>query len=183
MSSWLCQEVGSALGQEWTSLGTSPKSFPPPPAAERGATLQKEAFGHFFIHCCHLDHVHRIFLPIANPSNHPPTNHPSIKMSTPSSSQYVYPQSPSASSASDELDSLPDSAPSDDIDSTSSEEEEEESDAEKEWKESLQQLELILTMVLVPYAGKYFGRKCAYWGESCSCSCSLHSYRGGEGRR
>lgn len=21
-------------------------------------------------------------------------------------------------------------------------------------------------MVLVPYAGKYFGRKCAYWGES-----------------
>lgn len=89
-------------------------------------------------------------------------------MSTPSSSQYVYPQSPSSSSSpSDELDSLPDSAPSDDIDSTSEEEEEEEeSDAEKEWKESLQQLELILTMVLVPYAGKYFGRKCAYWGES-----------------
>ena len=71
--------------------------------------------------------------------------------------------SPATSSPDDEIDSLPDSAPSDDIDND--EEEEEESDAEKEWKESLQQLELILTMVLVPYAGKYFGRKCAYWGE------------------
>lgn len=80
--------------------------------------------------------------------------------STDSSSQYTYPPSPSPSS---DIDSLPDSAPSSDIDSTSSEDSE--SDAEKEWKESLQQLELILTMVLVPYAGKYFGRKCAYWGE------------------
>ena len=72
--------------------------------------------------------------------------------------------SPATSSPEDEIDSLPDSAPSDDID----EDEEEESDAEKEWKESLQQLELILTMVLVPYAGKYFGRKCAYWGKCYS---------------
>ncbi|KAI9889214.1 MAG: hypothetical protein M1814_005663 [Vezdaea aestivalis] len=37
-------------------------------------------------------------------------------------------------------------------------------DADAEWKESLQQLELLLTMVLVPYLGKYFGRKAAYWG-------------------
>lgn len=42
------------------------------------------------------------------------------------------------------------------------------SDAEQEWRESLQQLELLLTMVLVPYLGKYFGRRCAYWGESSS---------------
>jgi hypothetical protein len=40
------------------------------------------------------------------------------------------------------------------------------SDAEREWRESLQQMELLLTMVLVPYIGKYFGRKCAYWGTS-----------------
>jgi hypothetical protein len=39
------------------------------------------------------------------------------------------------------------------------------SDAEREWRESLQQLELLLTMVLVPYMGKYFGRKAAYWGK------------------
>ena len=66
----------------------------------------------------------------------------------------------SSSSSSDELDSLPDSADSDSIDSDL-----EESDAEREWKESLEQLELLLTMVIVPYLGKYFGRKCAYWGE------------------
>lgn len=60
----------------------------------------------------------------------------------------------------DSLASLPDSAPSDSIDS----EDERMEDAEREWEESLQQLELLLTMVVVPYVGKYFGRKCAYWG-------------------
>ncbi|KAL3427113.1 hypothetical protein PVAG01_00622 [Phlyctema vagabunda] len=57
----------------------------------------------------------------------------------------------------DEVDSLPSSVDSSDLDS------EEESDAQKEWEQSLQQLELVLTMVIVPYAGKYFGRKFAYW--------------------
>ncbi|KAI9927740.1 hypothetical protein MW887_002592 [Aspergillus wentii] len=38
------------------------------------------------------------------------------------------------------------------------------SDAEEEWRESLEQLELLLTMVLVPFVGKYVGKKCAYWG-------------------
>lgn len=68
--------------------------------------------------------------------------------------------SPDSIRDADEIDSLPDSATSDDIDET----EDRETDAEKEWKESLQQLELLLTMVVVPYVGKYFGRKCAYWG-------------------
>ncbi|MCJ1307719.1 hypothetical protein MMC25_001367 [Agyrium rufum] len=77
---------------------------------------------------------------------------------TPSSS-YVYP-SRSQDFPSSPVESLPDSASSDDIES----EDFEVSNAEKEWKESLQQLELLLTMVLVPYIGKYFGRKCAYWG-------------------
>ena len=72
------------------------------------------------------------------------------------------PSSPPLSPAS-EIESLPDSAPSSDIDSSTTSDEEE-SDAEKEWKESLQQLELLLTMVLVPFVGKYFGKKCAYWG-------------------
>jgi hypothetical protein len=40
------------------------------------------------------------------------------------------------------------------------------SDAEREWEESLKQLELLLGMVVVPFVGKYFGRKCAYWGEN-----------------
>jgi len=64
---------------------------------------------------------------------------------------------------SDDLDSLPStSATSTEL---SPSEAEAESDAEREWKESLQQLELLLTMVLMPYIGKYFGRKAAYWGK------------------
>jgi hypothetical protein len=64
-----------------------------------------------------------------------------------------------SSQGQDEIDSLPSSIDSSDLDS------QEESDAQREWEESLQQLELILTMVIVPYAGKYFGRKFAYWSE------------------
>lgn len=71
---------------------------------------------------------------------------------------------PSTNGSDDEIDSLPESqADSEDV--TVSESDYEESDAEKEWKESLQQLELLLSMVIVPYMGKYFGRKFAYWGE------------------
>ncbi|KAJ9611727.1 hypothetical protein H2200_004911 [Cladophialophora chaetospira] len=62
-----------------------------------------------------------------------------------------------------EIDSLPSEPDSDDV-TVSEEEEYLESDAEREWKESLQQLELLLSMVIVPYVGKYFGRKFAYWG-------------------
>jgi hypothetical protein len=61
------------------------------------------------------------------------------------------------------VDSLPSSSAGSST-SVSPSEEEALSDAEREWRESLQQLELLLTMVLVPYVGKYFGRKCAYWG-------------------
>lgn len=39
----------------------------------------------------------------------------------------------------------------------------ENSDAQEEWETSLQQLEMVLTMVIVPYVGKYIGRKFAYW--------------------
>lgn len=63
---------------------------------------------------------------------------------------------------SDEVDSLPSTETDDSVD----DEHPGESDAEREWRESLQQLELLLTMVLVPYLGKYFGRKAAYWGKS-----------------
>jgi hypothetical protein len=68
-----------------------------------------------------------------------------------------------APSMGEEVDSLPSSSAGSST-SGSPSEEEELSDAEQEWRESLQQLELLLTMVLVPYVGKYFGRKCAYWG-------------------
>jgi hypothetical protein len=57
----------------------------------------------------------------------------------------------------DELDSLP-SISSSVLDS------EADSDAQAEWERSLDQLQLLLTMVIVPFVGKYFGRKFAYWG-------------------
>ena len=59
------------------------------------------------------------------------------------------------------MDTLPSESDSDDLTDS---EDGEESDAEREWKESLEQLELLLSMVIVPYLGKYFGRKFAYWG-------------------
>ena len=72
-------------------------------------------------------------------------------MSEPSSS---YANIPRASTL-DEVDSLPSSSAGSDT-SMSPSEEEELSDAEREWRESLQQLELLLTMVLVPYLGKRY---------------------------
>lgn len=78
-------------------------------------------------------------------------------MSNPSSSYANIPHP----STEEEVDSLPSS----DAGSTTSGSDYDDSDADAEWRESLQQLELLLTMVLVPYVGKYFGRKCAYWGK------------------
>jgi hypothetical protein len=79
-------------------------------------------------------------------------------MST-SDSYIIQDASPESSNDQDEVDSLPSSMDSSDLDS------EKESDAQREWEASLQQLELVLTMVIVPYAGKYFGRKFAYWSQ------------------
>ncbi len=39
------------------------------------------------------------------------------------------------------------------------------SDAQREWEASLAQLQLLLTMILIPFAGKYLGRKFAYWSK------------------
>ncbi|KAJ4374501.1 hypothetical protein N0V86_007370 [Didymella sp. IMI 355093] len=66
---------------------------------------------------------------------------------------------PHVSSSEADIDSLPSSSASSSVD-----EDEYVSDAEREWRESLQQMELLLTMVMVPYIGKYFGRKFAYYG-------------------
>lgn len=58
----------------------------------------------------------------------------------------------------DDLDSLPSSMSSGVLSSEADSE-----DAQREWEESLEQIQLLLTMVLVPFAGKYLGRKFAYW--------------------
>jgi Mitochondrial import 2 len=77
-------------------------------------------------------------------------------------------------SSEDDVDSLPESEPdSDDI--TISDSDDDDSDADRQWKESLEQLELLLSMVIVPYAGKYFGRKFAFWGVLPSSACGQSS--------
>jgi hypothetical protein len=67
----------------------------------------------------------------------------------------------SPATESDELDSLPSISSGILSSETASE-----SDAQREWETSLEQLSLLLTMVIVPFAGKYFGRKFAYWSVS-----------------
>ena len=79
-------------------------------------------------------------------------------MSMSNSASFI--EDPESFSDGNEINSLPSSSTNSTADN-----DEFVSDAEREWRESLQQIELILTMVAVPYLGKYFGRKCAYWGE------------------
>lgn len=90
-------------------------------------------------------------------------------MSSSENSSFLLASNPDFSQANidEEIDSLPSS--DDDDDSTVADSEEFHSDAEKQWRESLQQLELLLTMVVVPYIGKYFGRKAAYYGKIPIC--------------
>jgi len=40
--------------------------------------------------------------------------------------------------------------------------------AQQEWEESMEQLQKLFSFVLLPMAGKYFGRSFSYWGESRS---------------
>ncbi|KAK5987129.1 hypothetical protein PT974_11247 [Cladobotryum mycophilum] len=64
------------------------------------------------------------------------------------------------SSLSEEKDDDVDSLPSM---STSDLYSEADSDAQVEWDRSMEQLQLLLTMILVPWVGKMVGRKFAYW--------------------
>lgn len=40
--------------------------------------------------------------------------------------------------------------------------------AQQEWEESVEQLQKLISFVLLPMAGKYFGRTFSYWGEPLS---------------
>lgn len=67
-------------------------------------------------------------------------------------------QRASSSDTDSDVDSLP-SVSTDDLYS------EADSEAQAEWERNMEQLQLLLTMMLVPWVGKYFGRKFAYWSE------------------
>ncbi|KAJ5797667.1 uncharacterized protein N7503_006963 [Penicillium pulvis] len=88
-------------------------------------------------------------------SSSPPSSNPSFSMSS-----YMIPSNQHSYDSDDEVASLPsESTTESDLETLS----DDYSDAEAEWRESIEQLELLLTMVLVPFIGKYMGRKCAYW--------------------
>ncbi|KAJ5594137.1 uncharacterized protein N7459_000345 [Penicillium hispanicum] len=88
-------------------------------------------------------------------SDSPAGSNPSFSMSA-----YMVPSPNNAYTSDDDVASLPSESTTDsDLETLS----DDYSDAEAEWQESIEQLELLLTMVLVPFIGKYLGRRCAYW--------------------
>jgi hypothetical protein len=36
---------------------------------------------------------------------------------------------------------------------------------QEEWEESLRQMEVVLSIIIMPFFGKWYGRRWAYWGE------------------
>jgi len=82
-------------------------------------------------------------------------------MATPSESFVI--QDVPASEKDDDVDSLPS------ISSSLLDSDDEHDDAQEEWERSLQQLQMLLTMVVIPFAGKYFGRQFAYWSMYFHC--------------
>jgi hypothetical protein len=106
-------------------------------------------------------------------------------MSASEASSYVLPDVSRSSSAAD------DDGRDEDVDSLSSistsildSDSSDLSDAQREWEASLEQLQLLLTMIVMPFAGKFLGRKFAYWskcptlvlGVGCEESCLLTCY-------
>lgn len=71
---------------------------------------------------------------------------------------------------------MPDSI--DSLDSTASseysyddDEEEELRLAQQEWEESLEQLQQLVAVVLLPFLGKFLGRRWSHWGMSLAACC------------
>ena len=47
-------------------------------------------------------------------------------------------------------------------------EDEERALIQEEWEESLRQMEVVMSIIIMPFFGKWFGRQWAYWGTSSS---------------
>jgi hypothetical protein len=75
-----------------------------------------------------------------------------------SAESYILPRHPGDDARSDSsLDSLPSSDASSDGDSEADRE------AQAEWERSIQQLQSLAGLVLIPFMGKWLGRQFAYW--------------------
>ena len=55
------------------------------------------------------------------------------------------------------------------ISSDTDDDDDEEEEAEAEWQESLRELNMLVSLVVLPFFGKWVGRKCAYWGWYSVC--------------
>jgi hypothetical protein len=49
---------------------------------------------------------------------------------------------------------------------SSFDEDEERALIQEEWEESLRQMEVVMSIIIMPFFGKWFGRQWAYWGMS-----------------
>jgi hypothetical protein len=58
-----------------------------------------------------------------------------------------------------------DSPDDDELSITTWDSEEEQRRAQQEWEESIKQLNLALQIMVLPFFGKWLGRKWSYWGE------------------
>ncbi|KAJ3552029.1 hypothetical protein NM688_g4371 [Phlebia brevispora] len=51
---------------------------------------------------------------------------------------------------------------------------EEERLAQLEWEESLEQLQQLFAVVLLPYLGKWLGRRWSHWGKAIQDYCAVY---------
>jgi hypothetical protein len=56
---------------------------------------------------------------------------------------------------------------------SSYDEDEERALIQEEWEESLRQMEVVMSIIIMPFFGKWFGRQWAYWGKSSQPSLQL----------
>lgn len=59
----------------------------------------------------------------------------------------------------------------DELSITTWDSEEEEKRAQEEWEESIKQLNLAFQVIVLPFFGKWLGRKWSYWGKSFAAVC------------
>ncbi|KAK8847486.1 hypothetical protein IAR55_005344 [Kwoniella newhampshirensis] len=88
-------------------------------------------------------------------------------MPIPFPSQSQTHSSPSPSPSTSSLHSYPSSIDtSDDSSSEGSDDTEAEMEAmiQEEWEESLRQMEVVVSIIIIPFFAKWYGRQLAYWG-------------------
>ena len=87
-----------------------------------------------------------------------------------------YPQTRTRSNTSDSYPSL-DSSSSSDYDS-----DEEAAMIQEEWEENLKQFETVFSILVIPFFGRWYGRRFGYWRELLSSALAPHVHAGGNHR-